>query len=35
MVYMLAFHHPFFYGVLAVLMAVLAGLAGWAVFRRD
>jgi uncharacterized protein (TIGR02186 family) len=35
MVYLLAFTHPFIYGVLAVLMAVLAGLAGWAVFRRD
>jgi hypothetical protein len=23
------------YGVLAVLIAVLAGLAGWAFFRRD
>jgi len=35
MVYLLAFTHPLIYGVLAVLMAVLAGLAGWAVFRRD
>ena len=35
MVYRLAFSHPFIYGVLAVLIAVLAGLAGWAVFRRD
>jgi uncharacterized protein (TIGR02186 family) len=35
MVYRLAFTHPFIYGVLAVLVAVLAGLAGWAAFRRD
>jgi uncharacterized protein (TIGR02186 family) len=35
MVYWLAFHRPFIYGVLAVLIAVLAGLAGWVVFRRD
>jgi uncharacterized protein (TIGR02186 family) len=35
MVYRLAFLHPFIYGVLAVIMAVLAGLAGWAAFRRD
>jgi uncharacterized protein (TIGR02186 family) len=35
MVYRLAFTHPFIYGVLAVLIAVLAGLAGWAFFRRD
>jgi uncharacterized protein (TIGR02186 family) len=35
MVYLLAFQHPFIYGVLAVLLAVLAGLAGWAAFRRD
>ncbi|MGH7124758.1 MAG: TIGR02186 family protein [Vicinamibacterales bacterium] len=35
MVYRLAFTHPFIYGVLAVVIAVLAGLAGWAFFRRD
>ncbi len=35
MVYRLAFTHPFIYGVLAVLIAILAGLAGWAFFRRD
>jgi hypothetical protein len=35
MVYWLAFHRPVIYGVLAVLLAVLAGLAGWAFFRRD
>jgi uncharacterized protein (TIGR02186 family) len=34
-VYRLAFTHPFIYGVFAVLLAVLAGLAGWAAFRRD
>jgi hypothetical protein len=34
-IYRLAFSHPFIYGVLAVLIAVLAGLAGWAAFRRD
>ena len=35
MVYWLAFHRPLIYGGLAVLIAVLAGLAGWAFFRRD
>ncbi len=35
MIYLLAFRYPFLYGVLAVLLAVLAGLAGWAAFRRD
>jgi uncharacterized protein (TIGR02186 family) len=35
LVYWLAFHRPLIYGVLAVLLAVLAGLAGWAFFRRD
>jgi len=34
-VYLLAFTHPVIYGVLAVLIAVLAGLAGWAAFRRE
>ena len=34
-VYMLAFHHPFVYGLLAVLMAVSAGLLAWTVFRRE
>jgi uncharacterized protein (TIGR02186 family) len=34
-VYRLAFTHPFIYGVFAVVIAVLAGLAGWAFFRRD
>jgi hypothetical protein len=32
---MLAFRHPFVYGLLAVLVAVLAGLAGWYAFRRE
>jgi uncharacterized protein (TIGR02186 family) len=35
MVYRLALTHPFIYGVFAVVIAVLAGLAGWAFFRRD
>jgi uncharacterized protein (TIGR02186 family) len=34
-VYMLAFHYPFAYGLLAVLMAVSAGLLAWTVFRRE
>jgi uncharacterized protein (TIGR02186 family) len=34
-IYMLAFRHPFIYGVLAVVLAVFAGLAGWYAFRRD
>ena len=34
-IYMLAFRHPFIYGLLAVLVAVLAGLAGWYAFRRE
>jgi uncharacterized protein (TIGR02186 family) len=34
-VYLLAFRHPFIYGVLAVLMAVTSGLAAWAVFRKE
>ena len=34
-VYMLAFHHPFLYGILAVLVAVAAGLAAWGLFRKD
>ncbi len=35
LVYRLAFQRPFIYGLLGVLMAVLAGLAGWYAFRRD
>ena len=34
-IYTLAFRHPFIYGLLAVLVAVLAGLAGWYAFRRE
>ena len=34
-VYRLAYAHPFLYGVLAVAIAVLAGLAGWYAFRRE
>jgi len=34
-IYVLAFSHPFVYGLLAVLIAVLAGLAGWFAFRRE
>jgi hypothetical protein len=34
-IYQLAFIHPFLYGLLAVLVAVLAGLAGWFAFRRE
>jgi uncharacterized protein (TIGR02186 family) len=32
---LLAFHHPFIYGLLAVLLAAVAGLVGWLVFRRE
>ncbi|MBK5197832.1 MAG: TIGR02186 family protein [Methyloceanibacter sp.] len=35
LIYVLAFTHPFLYGLLAVAVAVLAGLIGWAVFRRE
>jgi uncharacterized protein (TIGR02186 family) len=34
-IYRLAYAHPFFYGVLAVVLAMLAGLAGWYTFRRE
>jgi uncharacterized protein (TIGR02186 family) len=34
-VYMLAFHYPLAYGLLAVLMAMGAGLLAWTVFRRE
>lgn len=34
-VYVLAHTQPFLYGVLAVVLAVLAGLAGWYAFRRE
>jgi len=30
----MAFNRPLLYGLVAVLLAVLAGLAGWAAFRR-
>jgi uncharacterized protein (TIGR02186 family) len=35
LIYLLAFRHPFLYGLLAVVMAVLAGLIGWVAFRRE
>jgi Putative transmembrane protein (Alph_Pro_TM) len=31
----MAFHHPLIYGLVAVLLAVMAGLVGWAAFRRE
>jgi uncharacterized protein (TIGR02186 family) len=35
MIYLLAFRYPFIYGLLAVVVAVLVGLAGWVAFRRE
>jgi len=35
LVYALAFKRPFLYGLVGVIIAVLAGLAGWFAFRRD
>ena len=35
LVHKLAFTRPFLYGVLAVVLAMLAGLAGWFAFRRE
>ena len=35
LVHKLAFTRPFLYGVLAVVLAILAGLAGWYAFRRE
>ena len=35
LVYLLAFRHPFLYGLLAVAIAVGAGLIGWILFRRN
>jgi uncharacterized protein (TIGR02186 family) len=35
LIYTLAFKHPFLYGLVGVLIAVLAGLVGWFAFRRD
>jgi uncharacterized protein (TIGR02186 family) len=34
-VYMLAYRRPFLYGLLAVLMAMTAGLIAWAAFRKE
>jgi len=34
-IYRMAFHQPLAYGLVAVLLAMLAGLAGWAAFRRE
>ncbi|MGZ5907738.1 MAG: TIGR02186 family protein [Reyranella sp.] len=34
-IYLTAFNRPLLYGLVAVLLAVLAGLAGWAAFRRE
>jgi uncharacterized protein (TIGR02186 family) len=35
LVYLLAFRYPFIYGLVAVVIAVVAGLLGWATFRRE
>ena len=35
LIYTLAFQHPFLYGLIGVLSAMLAGLVGWFAFRRD
>jgi uncharacterized protein (TIGR02186 family) len=34
-IYLMAFNRPLIYGLVAVLLAVLAGLTGWAAFRRE
>jgi uncharacterized protein (TIGR02186 family) len=34
-IYLLAFRYPFIYGLLAVVVAVVVGLAGWVTFRRE
>jgi uncharacterized protein (TIGR02186 family) len=34
-VYLLAFRYPFIYGLVAVVIAVVAGLIGWVAFRRE
>ena len=34
-IYLMAFNRPLIYGLVAVLLAVLAGLAGWVAFRRE
>ncbi|MEM7191609.1 MAG: TIGR02186 family protein [Pseudomonadota bacterium] len=35
LVYNLAFQRPFLYGILGIVIAVIAGLMGWFAFRRD
>ena len=35
LVYLLAFRYPFIYGLVAVVIAMVAGAAAWAVFRRE
>ncbi|HSH64006.1 TIGR02186 family protein [Methyloceanibacter sp.] len=35
MIYSLAFSYPFLYGLLAVAIAIVAGLIGWLAFRRE
>ena len=35
MIYLLAFRYPFLYGLLAVAIAMAAGLIGWLAFRRE
>lgn len=35
LIYALAFKHPFLYGLVGVLLAVMMGLAGWYAFRRE
>ena len=35
LVYLLAFRYPFIYGLIAVVVAVAAGLIGWVAFRRE
>ncbi len=35
LVYNFAFDYPFFYGVIAVILALVAGLAATALFRKD
>jgi uncharacterized protein (TIGR02186 family) len=34
-VYLFALRHPFIYGLIAVVIAVVAGLIGWVAFRRE
>jgi len=35
LVYLLASRYPFIYGLIAVVIAVIAGLIGWVAFRRE